>query len=119
MIKYFRNVGVAFAVVFTLAACASIPNPFNKPTLAAVEASYGAALSLAVGYRDACALRRIPPDCRLIVPRVQKYGAVAQAEMLVARRFVKDNPTIDATTVLITAQDAVTALKNATPKTTQ
>ena len=117
MMKYFRNAGLALAFVTALAACASIPNPFTKPTLAAVEASYGAALSVAVGYRDACAKRLIPPDCRTIVPKVQSYGAQAQSAVLVARRFVKNNPTIDATAVLTTAQDAVNALKANTPTT--
>lgn len=110
--KYFRILYVFFGVAL-LAGCASIPNPFNKPTLAGVENAYGAALSVAVGYRDACSARLIPPSCRPIVKEVQTYGAKAQASIVVARSFVKNNPTLDITSTLAAAQAAVDDFKNA------
>lgn len=110
-----RLLPIFFALALT--ACASIPNPFTAPTLAAVESSYGAALAVAVNYRDACAQRLIPSSCRTVVPVVQVYGARAQSAVLVARNFVKNNPTLDATSILSTAQDAIEMFKSNTPKT--
>lgn len=103
---------VAVVLALALTACASVKNPFDTPKLATVEASYGAALSLAVGYRDACAQRLIPPDCRPIVKQIQAYGLRAQNAVVYARSFVRNNPTIDATDAIRVAQDAVTALKD-------
>lgn len=102
------------SIVLTLAltACAAIKNPVDTPKLATVEASYGAALSIAVGYRDACAKRLIPPDCRPIVKQIQAYGIRAQNAIVYARSFVRKNPTLDATVAIRVAQDAVTALKD-------
>lgn len=112
-----KKVLLALVLSFALTACASIPNPFTAPTLAAVESSYGAALALAVNYRDACAQRLIPASCRTVVPVMQSYGARAQSAVLVARNFVKNNPTLDATSILSTAQDAIEMFKSNTPKT--
>ena len=99
-------------IVFALAltACASINNPLSPTTMAQVETAYGAALSVAVGYRDACAQRLIPPACRPIVKQIQVYGQKAQAAVLYARSFVKNNPTVDASTAIRVAQDAVAVL---------
>ncbi|MFA5897681.1 MAG: hypothetical protein WC829_01080 [Hyphomicrobium sp.] len=108
-----------FLLALALAGCANLPNPFasfsnplTTPTLAAVESTYGAALSVAVGYRDACAARTIPVSCRTVVPIVQAYGKRAQGAIVAARGFVKNNPKLDATSLLIAAQTAVTDFKD-------
>ena len=77
---------------------ASFTNPVSKDTLAKVESAYGAALSVAVGYRNACANKALPPSCRTIVVQIQNADKYAHAQILVARAFVKNNPTVDAFT---------------------
>lgn len=95
-----------------LSGCATIKNPFDQPKLVTVEATYGATLAIAVGYRDSCAKRLIPPSCRPIVKQMQAYGAQAQGAILYARDFSRKNPTLDATDAIRVAQDAVSALRN-------
>jgi len=102
---------VAISLALALTACASISNPIKPNNLAQVESAYGAALSIAVGYRDACANRLIPPSCRPIVKQVQAYGAKAQAAVIYARSFVRNNPTLDASNAIAIAQDAVAVLQ--------
>jgi hypothetical protein len=107
-----KRIIFSIVLLLSLSACASIKNPFDKPKLVTVEASYGAVLSIAVGYRDACAKRLIPPDCRPIVKQMQAYGLRAQNAIVYARTFSKNNPTLDATNAIRVAQDAVNALKD-------
>ena len=87
----------------------SFTNPVSKDTLAKVEAGYGAALSVAVAYRNACASKSLPPSCRAIVVQIQNADKYAHAQIVVARNFVKNNPTVDASAVLTTAKQAVDA----------
>lgn len=112
-----KKVLLALVLSFALTACGTISNPFTAPTLAAVEESYGVALALSVSYHDDCAKRLIPPSCRTVVPVMQAYGARAQAAVLMARSFVKNNPTLDATSILTLATDAISKFKSNTPKT--
>lgn len=105
-----KKIVLSIVLALALTACASIKNPFTPTTLAQVETAYGAALSVAVGYRDACAQRLIPPDCRPIVKQIQMYGQKAQVAVVYARNFVRNNPTLDASTAIRVAQDAVNVL---------
>lgn len=107
-------------LALSLAGCANLPNPFasitnpfSTPTLATVEAAYGTALSIAVGYHDACSQRLIPPSCRPIVQTLQTYGLKAQAAIVSARNFVKNYPTINAASAISAAQAAVSDFQNA------
>ena len=72
----------------------------------------GAALAVAVGYRDACAARAIPSSCRPIVFRLQEVGRQAQASVLAARNFVRNYPTLSAANAINAAQDAVNFFKS-------
>lgn len=97
------------AILFTLAlsACATIQNPIGITDLASVESAYGVALSVAVGYHDSCAKKLIPRSCRAIVVKLQAADRVAQAALVRARSFVKNNPTLGAGSVIQIAKDAV------------
>lgn len=95
------------ALVLTLGACATVPNPITPTTLTDVEAGYGAAEALAVAYRDSCNKRIIKPSCRTIVVQLQKYGGLAQQEILRARAFVVANPTVNAAGAVGLASAAV------------
>ena len=92
---------------------ASVTNPVSKDTLAKLEAGYGVAASIALGYRNACAKKEIPPSCRPIVVQIQNADNYAHGQILVARNFVRNNPTIDATALILTAQNALTAFQKA------
>lgn len=104
----------AIILSVSLAACATIKN-ITPTTLADLESVYGAAEAIAVGYRDSCDNRLLPPSCRMIVPAVQKYGAMAQEKVLAARKFVAENPTVDASAQVAIAFAAVKQLKAVLP----
>lgn len=90
---------------------APIQNPVGQSELDKIRAAYGSALAIAVGYRDACAQRLIPPSCRTAVRKMQPYGEKAQRAFVAARNFVANNPTISAVSVLQAAWDAVKDLQ--------
>ena len=92
---------------------ASFANPATKDALAKLEAAYGAAASIALAGRNACAKRELPPICRTYVVQAQKADLYAYNQIVVARTFVKNNPTVDASVILSTAQDAVSAYQSA------
>ena len=97
--------------VLLVSACTTVNNPLTPNRLATLESSYGVLLSAAVAYRNACARRALPASCRPIVVEIQKAGAVAQTRVLALRGFVRANPTIDATALLVAAESAVDAFR--------
>lgn len=108
-----KAVILAFAIF--LGGCGhlgGIPNPVGPNTLAATESAYGIALSAAVGYRNACARRVIAATCRPIVARLQQVGRVAQVNVLAARRFIRENPTLDASSLIAAASASVQAFRD-------
>lgn len=102
---------LSLSFAFWLAACGTIPNPVSRTELAAVEATYGSALALMVGYRNSCAQKLIPPSCRPIVAKLQAANVVAKAAIDNVHAFVKNNPTVNAGTLIAAAQDAVSAFR--------
>lgn len=100
-------------ITFSLAGCAgslpSINNPVTVPTMDAVEDAYGAAIAIGVTYRRSCIARLIHKSCWLTIERLKPYENKAYKALIIARDFVKENPTLDATTVLNTAQQAIKA----------
>ena len=97
---------------------ATFTNPATKDHLAELEAGYGAAASIALGFRNSCAAGNIPTsiNCRSIVKQIQNADNYAYGQIQVARKFIKTNPTLDASALLATAQDAVAAFKQAETK---
>lgn len=104
---------LAVVLVLFLGACATIQNPVTANELAAVESAYGVTLSVAVAYRNACARKAsyVYPSCRSIVPRLQAAGRSAQTAVVAARKFVRENPTIDASSLISVARLAVDQFK--------
>jgi len=109
--KRFLVIGL---LVFSLGACATVKNPITSSQLATIESSYGVVLSGAVAYRNRprctkTALESVSNICarRSIVVRMQQADAAAQVALGRARAFVRDNPTLDASSLLQAAQDAV------------
>lgn len=106
---------IGLALVLCLSACGSlgsIQNPITQNRLATIESTYGVLLSVAVGYRNACAEKRLPRSCRPIVAQLQSAGRVAHNRVLELRAFVRDNPTLDATVLITSAQSAVAAFQD-------
>lgn len=87
-------------------------NPVGATQLGSVESAYGLALSAAVAYRNACARRVIAATCRPIVVQLQRAGRLAQTNIVAARTFIRQNPTLDASSVITAAQGAVTAFRD-------
>lgn len=94
-------------ILFFLSGCATVNNPLTQTRLGALESAYGVVLSAAVAYRNSCARGALPRSCRAITVELQKAGSIAQARVVSLRAFVRQNPTIDATTLLVAAESAV------------
>lgn len=102
---------LGLVLVLFIAGCATMSNPLTVNRLAALESAYGVVLSAAVGYRNACARKALPVSCRPITAELQKAGLVAQARIVSLRAFVRENPTVDASTLLVAAESAVDAFQ--------
>lgn len=105
-----KKLGVLL-IALLLSACATIHNPITQNRLAALESAYGVVLSAAVAYRNSCARGALPRSCRAITVELQKAGAVAQQRVVSLRRFVRENPTLDAGSLLQAAESAVDAFQ--------
>lgn len=87
----------------------TLPNPVSKNTLATVQASYGTALAAANAYKQSCIRKLIDRSCRQVVVVLQNADNYAYGQIVVARKFVKNNPNVDASAVIDTAKSAVDA----------
>ena len=92
----------------------SIPNPVTNTQLATLESAYGVALAGAVAYRNRprctkTALESVSNICarRSVVVRMQQADKTAQVAIGRARGFVIANPTLDASSLIQAAQDAI------------
>ena len=101
-----KKIGVLL-IALLLSACATINNPLTVNRLAALESAYGVVLSAAVAYRNSCARGALPRSCRAITVELQKAGGIAQTRGVSLRAFVRQNPTLDAGSLLIAAESAV------------
>lgn len=106
---------LALLVAGCAAKLPSVPNPLSPSSLYDIENAYGVALSQAVAYRGRplCKvghLESVTNICarRSIIVRLQKADIKSQIALGNAKAFVRDNPTLDATSVLAIAQAAVT-----------
>ncbi len=115
--KFLRTLAsffILFLLSLQIASCASIQNPVNNNQLASVEAGYGIALAAAVAYRNLPLCRTGTTESfsnvcarRSAVVKIQAAGARTQAAIVAARRFVRNNPTLSAYTVIQAAQSAL------------
>ena len=102
----------------SIAACSTIRNPISINQLTVVESSYGVALSIAVAYRNTrlCKKDEVPSInniCaqRSVILKLQAADRNAQLALNNARSFIKNNPTLDAFSVIQIAQNAVDGFK--------
>lgn len=109
-------------------ATTTITNPITSTDIYRVKNTYAAANQLVVDYRAYCwsqpyaALMVDPiakPICqnrRPVVRAAQSYRAKAAFAIGQADTFIRNNPTLNAATVVNAAWSAVTAYQNSIPK---
>lgn len=96
----------ALLLAFSLTACASIPNPITQSRVDTVVASWGAALAVFNGYKEACAKRLIPSSCRTVVIKTQAVIPTVRAKVNSARDFAS-KPTLSTLDLVGIAETAV------------
>lgn len=98
----------AIVLALSLTACASINNPVSRTTLVTSESAYGVALSAAVAYRKLCADKVIARvTCAPVVLKLQNADRKVQVALSNLRTFVKNNPTVDAVSLVNAVSAAV------------
>lgn len=85
----------------------SVRNPVTRSDFAVAEASYGAVLVGARGYKAACAAKEIPRTCRAIVVKLRYAEDKAYKAIVRARTFIINNPQINASSIFTAAKDAI------------
>ena len=85
-----------------------VVTPQNADT---VEAAYGSALAIVVGYRDLCQRKVINKSCWIVIAKMQPYENKAYNAVKAMRKFVNDNPNVDASSIVQIAYNAVTTFK--------
>jgi len=99
-----RLLPIIFA--FALAGCtavnplASVTNPVNTTNLYQGELVFDATLKTFNELKGLCVSRVLPSKCRTYVVQGQGYIRKAYAADIAARKFVTNNPTLDATNVV-------------------
>lgn len=116
-----RKFVVSICLLLFVSACADIgrfSNPINTNRLAAIEASYGIALSAAVAYRNMRLCRKnetatITNPCayRYVIVQLQTTNAKIQGALIKARQFVRENQTLGFFTAVSAAQEGLTELE--------
>lgn len=120
-----KKIIIALFLTLTLTACAVFQNPLYTGTsdgrsrLAAIESSYGIALSVAVAYRNTrlCKKGEVATYInvcayRAVILELQAADREAQRALVSARAFLRNNPTVDAFQVLSIAQNSVIFFQN-------
>ena len=112
-VKHISRVLAAVIFAIGVSACTlSLPTSNNQ--VAGVYSAYGIALSAAVAYRnrplcktgETTTLSNICAE-RHVVVAIQSADRQAQGALTAMANFVKNNPTLDASNVIIAAQQAV------------
>lgn len=102
---------VIIAIVFALGVSAcdpvTIPNPFQtyqNPVTASnlyeANLAYDAALKAFNKMKSLCAQRVIPNSCRTYVLKGQQIIPKAESARKIAQDFIRQNPTLDATSLV-------------------
>jgi ABC-type sugar transport system substrate-binding protein len=110
---------IVLSLGLILSACATYQNPINTSELATVESAYGVALAVAVGYSRLPLCKTgtttsLTNTCarRSIVVKLQAADRTAEIALTQARNFVKNNPTLNAISVITAAKAAVGAFQS-------
>lgn len=104
-----------------LSGCGTINQDFQKVTTAvksvvtpdnfdSITLAYYSTLASGNAYRDACERKIINKSCWNIIEKLQPYENKAFNTYMVLKRFVKTNPTLDASGYIQLTRDAINAL---------
>lgn len=85
---------------------------FTPDNLDSVTIAIGTAESAAYSYRDLCQRKVIDKSCWGVIKNLQPYENKAYISYITLKKFVRANPTADASTFIKAAKDAITSLKN-------
>lgn len=103
---------IALVLVGFLSACAIYQNPITANRLATAESVYGVALSAAVAYRKLCADKVIArANCAIVVAQMQAADKKVQAALTNVRAFQREHPEIDAVSLVLALEKAVSDFK--------
>ena len=83
------------------------PDNFDSVTIL-----MGTAESAGYSYRDLCERRIINKACWKTIATLQPYENRAYISYITLKKFVRANPTSDATTFIKAAKDAIVSLRN-------
>lgn len=105
---------IALTFLLLTAGCTtfSTPNPISATTVFELRAGYDAAFLVpAANYRrmPLCEVAPAPCSERAIVEKLQQADLVAEVALDAAEDFVRNHPTLNASTVTSVAQAAVNA----------
>lgn len=92
---------------------AEVKNVFTVDNLDTVEEFYGTVLSGAIVYRGLCERKIINKSCWTAIANVQPYENKAYGSVLALRKFVRANPTADASTFIVAAKNTINTYKAA------
>lgn len=108
----------ALTLSLSLVGCATFNNPIGLNQVGGMESAYGLALSAAVAYRNLplCKTGTVASATnvcaqRSIVVKLQQANKTAFAAITAAHDFARDNPTLDASVIIGTAQRALAGLQ--------
>jgi hypothetical protein len=105
----------------------TIVNPIRPVDIYRVKVTYAAALGIVVEYRRFCwskpyatlmadpTTKSLCQSRRWVVRQAQVAKARAKSAIASAEKFIRDNPTVNATTVVFAAWDAVKDFQLAIP----
>lgn len=112
VMKYYKALVLIGLLLIT--ACARLQNPVNNDRLAAIESTYGIALSGAVAYRNLRMCKKgeiatLTNICsyRDVIIKMQIADVKAQDAIANAKRYIAEHPFLDAFDILSLAQKAV------------
>lgn len=112
-----RNIITVLALTLALTGCATIKNPLGTQQLAELESIYGVALgSMVAAKKLVCKGAQVstavsPCVPRAVIVQLQNANRVAYAQVIVVRNFVRNNPTLDASSAISVAMQEVMALR--------
>lgn len=114
---------IVLVAALTLGGCANIQNGFNEIKTAvhdtftpdnfdSVTILMGTAESAGYSYKDLCERKIINKKCWIAIENLQPYENKAYLAYNALKKFVKSNPTADASTFIKEAKDAITSFRN-------
>ncbi len=114
---------LALVAALGVAGCAALGekpllnNPVTKDRVVVIKEGFAIAKLGAATYRDLCADRIIPPDCRVVVPRLVAANAKANIALKKVESLQRLGPTVELNEAIDVLSDLVNEFKILIPET--